>query len=92
MKKIIWTSKFKKDYKLAEKRHMPMHLLHNIIQKLVNNETLPIENRDHPLSNNWKGYRECHITPDWLLIYKHENDKLVLTLARTGSHSDLFKL
>ena len=56
------------------------------------NETLPIENRDHPLSNNWKGYRECHITPDWLLIYKHENDKLVLTLARTGSHSDLFKL
>ena len=57
MKKIIWTSNFKKDYKLAEKRHMPMHLLHNIIQKLVNNETLPIENRDHPLSNNWKGYR-----------------------------------
>lgn len=53
-------------------------------------ETLPIINKDHALSGNWTGYRECHIQPDWLLIYKYNNNDLILTLARTGTHSDLF--
>ena len=60
------------------------------IQHLANGETLPPENRDHELTGNWVGHRECHIQPDWLLIYRIENDVLVLTLARTGTHSDLF--
>lgn len=58
--------------------------------KLANGETLPEKYKDHALSNNWKGHRECHITPDWLLIYRYDDDVLVLTLTRTGSHSDLF--
>ena len=60
------------------------------IQHLANGETLPPENRDHELTGNWVGHRECHIQPDWLLIYRIEDDVLVLTLARTGTHSDLF--
>lgn len=86
------TSQFKKDYKNAIKRHLPIELLDEIIKALANGETLPEKNRDHPLSGNWKGHRECHILPDWLLIYRIENDVLVLTLSATGSHSDLFNL
>ena len=86
------TSQFKKDYKNAIKRHLPIELLDDIIKALANGETLPEKNRDHPLSGNWKGHRECHILPDWLLIYRIENDILVLTLSATGSHSDLFNL
>lgn len=86
------TSQFKKDYKNAIKRHLPIELLDDIIKALANGETLPEKNRDHPLSGNWKGHRECHIMPDWLLIYRIENDILVLTLSATGSHSDLFNL
>ena len=86
------TSQFKKDYKNAIKRHLPIELLDDIIKALAYGETLPEKNRDHPLSGNWKGHRECHILPDWLLIYRIENDILVLTLSATGSHSDLFNL
>lgn len=86
------TSQFKKDYKNAIKRHLPIELLDDIIKALANGETLPEKNRDHPLSGNWKGHRECHIMPDWLIIYRIENDILVLTLSATGSHSDLFNL
>lgn len=86
------TSQFKKDYKNAIKRHLPIELLDDIIKALANGETLPEKNRDHPLSGNWKGHRECHIMPDWLLIYRIENDILVLTLSATGSRSDLFNL
>ena len=84
------TTQFKKDYKLAKKRHLDMELLKDIITKLANGEPLPEKNKDHALSNNWKGHRECHITPDWLLIYRYDVDVLILTLARTGTHSDLF--
>lgn len=87
---IIWTNQFKKDYKLAMKRHLNMDLLDDIIRKLSRGESLPTKNRDHALSGNWAGHRECHIQPDWLLIYRIEDDVLVLTLAHTGSHSDLF--
>ena len=84
------TTIFKKDYKLAMKRGRKLELLDKVITTLAMGESLPNENRDHDLQGNWKGYRECHIQPDWLLIYKIEKDVLVLTLTRTGTHSDLF--
>lgn len=87
---VLWTTKFKKDYKLAIKKNLNISLLDDIIRKLSVGETLPIINKDHALSGNWTGYRECHIQPDWLLIYKYNNNDLILTLARTGTHSDLF--
>lgn len=67
-----------------------MELLDRVIEKLSMGEPLPEQYRDHELTGGWKGHRECHIRPDWLLIYYRENDVLVLTLTRTGSHSDLF--
>lgn len=84
------TTQFKKDYKLAMKRGWKIELLDEIITKLSLGEALDESNRDHPLSGNWTGYRECHVLPDWLLIYRMEDDVLVLTLTRTGTHSDLF--
>ena len=87
---IVWTTQFKKDYKLALKRHLDIELLDNIIRSLSRGETLPEKNQDHALTGDWVGHRECHILPDWLLVYRIEDDVLVLTLARTGTHSDLF--
>ena len=84
------TTAFKKDYKLAIKRRLRIERLDTVIEMLSMGKPLPPEYRDHELSSNWKGYRECHIQPDWLLIYRIENTVLVLTLARTGTHSDLF--
>lgn len=87
---VIWTNQFKKDYKLAIRRKKNIQLLDDIIRTLSRGETLPKKNKDHALSGNWAGYRECHIQPDWLLVYCIEDDVLVLTLSRTGTHSDLF--
>ena len=87
--KTIWTNQFEKDYNLAMKRHLPIDLLDDIITKLKNGETLPAKYKDHSLTGNYKGFRECHIQPDWLLIYYYQEDKLVLTLSRTGTHSYL---
>ena len=87
---IARTAQFKKDYKLAKKRGLDLDLLKEVVTKLANGETLPPEYRDHGLNGNWSGHRECHIQPDWLLIYRIDNDVLVLTLTRTGTHSDLF--
>lgn len=87
---IVWTTQFKKDYKLAMKRYLNIDLLDDIIRVLSRGEALPEKNKDHPLSGSWTGHRECHILPDWLLIYRIDDDVLVLTLARTGIHSDLF--
>ena len=87
---IVWTTKFKKDYKLAMKRHLDIEQLDDIIRALSRGETLPEKNKDHELSGDWAGHRECHIQPDWLLVYRIEDDVLVLTLARIGTHSDLF--
>ena len=84
------TSAFKRDYKRAIKRHLPIEKLKAIVEKLVNRESLSPANRDHALTGNWANHRECHITPDWLLIYQIKEDVLVLELTRTGSHSDLF--
>ena len=71
------------------KRHFDIGLLDDIIHQLSSRETLPEKNREHFLTGEWKGYRECHIQPDWLLIYRIEEGLLVLALARTGTHSDL---
>ncbi len=87
---IVWTTQFKKDYKLALKRHLNIDLLDDMIRALSRGETLPEKNKDHPLTGNWVGHRECHILPDWLLVYRIEDNVLVLTLVRTGTHSDLF--
>lgn len=84
------TTQFKKDYKLAVKRGLKIGLLKDIVATLAMGKTLPEKNKDHALTGNWVGHRECHILPDWLLIYRIEDDVLVLTLTRTGSHSDLF--
>lgn len=87
------TTKFKKDYKLAVKRGLDMDKLKNIIIKLADGYSLPEENKDHDLVNsrNFKNMRECHIEPDWLLVYKLSDDVMLLSLERTGTHSDLFK-
>lgn len=87
---VVPTTAFKKDYKLAIKRGQNIKLLEDIVETLAMGDTLPEKNKDHPLSGNWAKHRECHILPDWLLIYRIEDDVLVLTLARTGTHSDLF--
>lgn len=84
------TTQFKKDYKLAIKRGMDIGLLEDVIAELASGIPLPEKNRDHALTGNWTGHRECHILPDWLLIYRIDDNILVLTLSRTGSHSDLF--
>ncbi len=91
MYKIIWSTKFKKDYKLAIKRGYNITELDDIIRTIAKGEKLEDKYNDHELSGNYKGFRECHIRPDWLLVYIIDNGKLVLTLSRTGSHADLFK-
>lgn len=84
------TTQFKKDYKRAMKRGLKIELLEKIVELLAMGEALPEKNRDHELSGNWDGHRECHIQPGWLLVYRIEDNVLVLTLTRTGTHSDLF--
>ena len=88
--KVQWTNRFKKDYKQCLNRGMDIGLLDSTIRQLAETGTLPPEYRDHKLSGDWEGFRECHIKPDWLLIYAIQSDVLVLTLSRTGTHSDLF--
>ena len=87
---LKYTTKFKKDYKLAKKRGFDISLLEYIINELANQRQLEQKYQDHPLSGNYAGFRACHIQPDWLLVYLVENNVLTLTLTRTGTHSDLF--
>ncbi|MBQ3180679.1 MAG: type II toxin-antitoxin system YafQ family toxin [Firmicutes bacterium] len=84
------TSQFKKDFKLALKRNCDIKKLQYVITVLANGDTLPESYLDHPLRGDYSGYRECHVEPDWLLVYKITESVLILTLYRTGSHSDLF--
>ena len=88
---IDMSSKFKKDYKLVKRRGYDVKLLKEVISLLANGEKLPEKYCDHSLGGQYLGCRECHILPDWLLIYRIEKDVLVLALTRTGTHSDLFK-
>ncbi len=85
------TTQFKKDFKLAERQGLNMEELKKVILMLANGEKLPEEYKDHELKGNYNGNRECHIEPDWLLIYKITESVLVLSLIRTGTHSRLFK-
>lgn len=85
------TGKFRKDYKLAKKRGLPMQELENILQTLLEERPLAEKHRDHALTGNYVGFRECHIRPDWLLIYTVDHGTLILTAARTGRHADLLE-
>lgn len=84
------TSRFKRDLKYLMRRGYDMRLITTVIQTLASGEPLAEKHQDHALSGIWSKHRECHVTPDWLLIYKVEHDLLVLTFTRTGTHSDLF--
>ena len=84
------SKQFSKDLKRVSKRNYNIDLLTDVIKKLSEGEPLDVKYRDHALKGNYEGYRECHITPDWLLIYKIYYNKLILLLTRTGTHSDLF--
>ena len=87
---IQWTSQYKKDVKRAKKRNYNMDELYSVISKLANDEPLEERYRDHSLDGNWSGHRELHIRLDWLLIYQKKDNLLILELARTGTHADLF--
>lgn len=87
---IKYHTLFKKDYKRIKKRGYDISRLEKIVELLANEVPLPEQFKDHNISGNYNGFRECHIAPDWLLIYQVNNNELVLVLSRTGSHSDLF--
>ena len=89
---LILTGKFKKSLKLAKKRGLDLKLLEKVITMLQNDIPLEEKYRDHELKGEYRGFRECHIQPDWLLIYLKENDVLTLTLVDTGTHADLFNM
>lgn len=89
---LILTSKFKKSLKLAKRRGLNLELLDEVVTMLQNNIPLQEKYRDHELKGKYQGFRECHIQPDWLLIYLKDNDVLTLTLVDTGSHADLFNM
>ncbi len=88
---IKFTTQFKKDLKLAKKQKKDLDLLFDVIDKLASGKKLDPIFRDHDLSGDYAGTRECHIEPDWLLVYEIQNDVLVLMLYRLGTHSELFK-
>lgn len=90
MLKIVYTTQFKKDYKLAQKRGVDVEELFKVIELLQKQKPLPPEKKDHLLHGNYKGYRECHVRPDLLLIYKVNNKELELLLFRSRTHSDLY--
>ncbi|MDR2598876.1 MAG: type II toxin-antitoxin system YafQ family toxin [Oscillospiraceae bacterium] len=85
------TTQFKKDLKRIIRRKLPIDLLDDIVLTLRKQKPLNPKHNDHALTGNFKDFRECHILPDWLLIYKIEKNNLILTVSRTGSHSDLFE-
>lgn len=90
MLRLEMTNKFKRDYKLCKKRGLDMSMLSDIVDTLLKEEPLPERCGDHALTGNYEGFRECHIQPDWLLVYAMKREELVLTASRTGTHSDLF--
>lgn len=86
---LIYTSQFKKDFKRISKQGKELKKLENVIETLLSKKSLDPKFKDHPLSGKWKNHRDCHIEPDWLLIYQITSEAIIL--ERTGSHSDLFK-
>ncbi len=87
---IVLSNQFRRDLKLAAKRGYDLNLLDEIVTKLANKETLPEKNRDHNLTGKYAGFRECHIQPDWLLVYRVDETEIILFLSRTGTYADLF--
>ena len=85
---VRYSTRFKKDFKICQKRNYNMQLLQQIIEILRIPDILPVQNKDHTLIGDYMGFRECHVAPDWLLIYKQTDHELLLD--RTGTHSDLF--
>jgi mRNA interferase YafQ len=85
---LISGAQFRRDVKLAQRRRKDMSKLRELIRRLAEGVPLSPHSKDHPLAGDWKHYRECHVEPDWLLIYKIDGDDLYL--VRTGTHSDLF--
>lgn len=90
MLQLVTTSQFRKDVKRAKKRGLNLKKLEAVLDTLLKEEPLDEKYRDHPLVGNYIGFRECHIEPDWLLVYAIDQGRLILTASRTGSHSDLF--
>ena len=90
MFEVVLSNRFRKDLKLAAKRGLRLDELNTIVNQLAAGQTLPERNRDHALTGDYIGFRECHIRPDWLLVYRVDGDALELFLFRTGTHSDLF--
>ncbi len=88
---VRYTTQFKKDLKLAKKQGKNIDRLFDVVEKLANGEALEAKFRDHDLTGNYAGCRECHVEPDWLLVYEVVEDVLVLMLYRVGSHSELFR-
>ena len=87
---IVRSNRFLKDLRLAKKRGLDLSSLEEFVNKLANQEKLDEKYHDHPLSGDYSDFRECHIKPDWLLVYTIDDEELELFLFRTGSHSDLF--
>jgi mRNA interferase YafQ len=87
---VVYSAKYRRDYKLVKKRGCDISLLDAVIELLEAGQPLPEKHHDHALSGDYAGLRECHIAPDWLLVYKIQDNILILTLTRTGTHSDLF--
>ena len=90
MLEVFYSNQFKKDYKKAVKRHCDIEELFKVIELLKKQHPLPPEKRDHALTGDYSGYRECHVHPDFLLVYKVVDSQLQLYLYRTGTHADLF--
>ncbi len=90
MLEIVLSNRFKKDLKLAARRGYDLDLLDQVVKTLAKQEPLPEKYRDHPLTGDYIGFRECHVQPNWLLIYRIDDGELILFLSRTGTHSDLF--
>lgn len=90
MLQLVTTNQFRKDVKRAKKRGLNLKKLEAVLDPLQKEETLDEKHRDHTLVGNYMGFRECHIEPDWLLVYAIDKGQLILTASRTGSHSDLF--
>lgn len=90
MLEVVLSTRFKKDLKTASKRGYNLELLNDVVDKIASRQQLPEKNRDHELGGDYAGFRECHVAPDWLLVYRVVEEDLILYLMRTGTYSDLF--
>jgi mRNA interferase YafQ len=90
MFEIKYTRGYLRDLKRAERRNFPLHELDDVVRMLAAGQSLAPKHKDHALKGEWRGYRECHIRPDWLLIYRIDHQVLTLVLVSTGTHADLF--